>query len=155
MPPSGARRLVSHGVRGLVLDDPESGPVRVEEGLSLASIAPELSPRTGTVTVLLEAPSSMGFALGSTVAAQILSTDEQSGVVVPATALVDDGGVTVVYLQLSGESFVRQEVNVLERQGDLVLVERLVPGQRLVTRGGEAIRRASLMASGEAHGHVH
>ena len=155
VPPNGARRLASQGVRGLVLDDPESGPVRVEDGLSLVSVAPELSPRTGTVTVLLEAPSSMGFALGSTLAAQVLSTEEQSGVVVPASALVDDGGVTVVYLQLSGERFVRQEVTVLERQGDRVLVDHLVPGQRLVTRGGGAIRRSSLMASGEAQGHVH
>jgi hypothetical protein len=61
----------------------------------------------------------------------------------------------VVYLQLSGESFVRQEVHVQERQGELLLVEHLDPGQRLVTRGGDAIRRSSLMASGEAHGHVH
>jgi hypothetical protein len=61
----------------------------------------------------------------------------------------------VVYLQLSGESFARQEVDVLERQGDRLLVDRLVAGQRLVDSGGEAIRRSSLMASGEAHGHVH
>jgi hypothetical protein len=44
---------------------------------------------------------------------------------------------------------------VVERQGDRLLVDRLVAGQRLVDRGGEAIRRSSLMASGEAHGHVH
>jgi len=155
VPPNGARRLASQGVRGLVLDDPESGPVRVEEGLSLVSIAPEISPRTGTITVLLAAPGALDLALGSTVAAQILSAEEQSGVVVPATALVDDGGVTVVYLQLSGESFVRQEVTVLERQGDRVLVDHLVAGQRLVTQGGDAIRRSSLMAGGEAHGHAH
>lgn len=153
--PDGARRLAKSGVRGLVLDDPESESARIEEGLSLVSIAPELSPRTGTITVLLEVPHSTGFALGSTVSAQILSTEERSGIVVPASALVDDGGVPVVYLQLSGESFVRQEVTVLERQGDRVLVDHLLPGQRLVTRGGDAIRRSSLMASGEAHGHVH
>lgn len=155
LPPKDARRVAAVGARGIVLEDPEIGPVRIEEGLSLVSVAPELSPRTGTVAVVLEAPSSTGFALGSTVAAQVLSTEEQSGIVVPASALVDDGGVSVVYLQLSGESFVRQEVTVLARQGDLVLLDHLVPGQRLVARGGEAIRRSSLMASGEAHGHVH
>ena len=74
VPPNGARRLASQGVRGLVLDDPENGSMRVEDGLSLVSIAPELSPRTGTVTVLLEAPSSMGFALGSTVAALVAAS---------------------------------------------------------------------------------
>lgn len=157
LPPQDARRLMDAGVGGLVLDDPESGPVRVEGDLSLVSISPELSPRTGTVTVLLEAPGlgDTGFALGSTVAAQVLLTGEESGIVVPASALVDDGGVPVVYLQLGGEDFQRQTVTVLGRQGDRVLVAGLVPGQRLVARGGDAIRRSSLMASGEAHGHVH
>jgi hypothetical protein len=63
--------------------------------------------------------------------------------------------VAVVYLQLSGESFVRQEVRVLERQGDRILVDGLVPGQRLVTRGGDAIRRETLVSSGAGHGHIH
>ena len=157
LPPQDARRLMDAGLRGLVLDDPESGPVRVEGGLSLVSVSPELSPRTGTVTVLLEAPgiAGTGFALGSTVAAQVLMAGDESGIVVPASALVDDGGVSVVYLQLGGEDFQRQTVTVLGRQGDRVLVAGLVPGQRLVARGGDGIRRSSLMASGEAHGHVH
>ncbi|MXW00884.1 MAG: efflux RND transporter periplasmic adaptor subunit [Holophagales bacterium] len=157
LPPQDARRLMDAGLRGLVLDDPESGPVRVEGDLSLVSISPELSPRTGTVTVLIEAPgiAGTGFALGSTVGAQVLMAGEESGIVVPASALVDDGGVPVVFLQLSGEDFQRQTVTVLGRQGDRVLVAGLTPGQRLVTRGGDAIRRSSLMASGEAHGHVH
>ena len=157
LPPQDARRLAAAGLRGVVLDDPESGPVRIDEGLSLVSVSPELSPRTGTVTVLVEAPglAGTGFALGSTVAAQVLMAGEESGIVVPASALVDDGGVPVVFLQLSGEDFQRQTVTVLGRQGDEALVGGLAPGQRLVTRGGDAIRRSSLMASGEAHGHVH
>ena len=157
LPPQDARRLMEAGLRGLVFDDPESGPVQVEGDLSLVSISPELSPRTGTVTVLIEAPgiAGTGFALGSTVAAQVLMAGEETGIVVPASALVDDGGVPVVFLQLSGEDFQRQTVTVLGRQGDRALVAGLAPGQRLVTRGGDAIRRSSLMASGDAHGHVH
>ena len=157
LPPQDARRLMDAGLRGLVLDDPESGSVRVDGDLSLVSVSPELSPRTGTVTVLLEAPgiAGTGFALGSTVAAQVLMAGDESGIVVPASALVDDGGVPVVYLQLGGEDFQRQTVTVLGRQGDRVLVAGLTPGQRLVARGGDGIRRSSLMASGEAHGHVH
>ena len=157
LPPQDARRLMDAGLQGVVLDDPESGPVRIDEGLSLVSVSPELSPRTGTVTVLLEAPglAGTGFALGSTVDAQVLMAGEDSGIVVPASAVIDDGGVPVVFLQLSGEDFQRQTVTVLGRQGGQVLVGGLAPGQRLVTRGGDAIRRSSLMASGEAHGHVH
>ena len=155
MAPKDARKMVTAGLRGIVLEDSESEPVRIDDGLSLVSVAPELSPRTGTVAVFIEAPGSSGLALGSTVAAQLLLAEEQTGIVVPATALVDDGGVSVVYLQLSGESFVRQEVTVLAREGDRVMLDRLVPGQRLVTRGGDAIRRSSLMSDGDVQGHVH
>jgi hypothetical protein len=110
---------------------------------------------TGTVAVLLEVPGVDDLILGTTVQAQVLLAEAVEGIVVPATAPVDDGGVTVVYLQLSGEEFARQEVHVVAREGDRILVEGLVEGQRLVTRGGESIRRSSLMTSGEAHGHVH
>ena len=71
------------------------------------------------------------------------------------SALIDDGGVEVVYLQLSGEEFARQPVEVVARQGKRAIVEGLEAGQRLVTRGGEAIRRSSLLATGEVQGHVH
>jgi RND family efflux transporter MFP subunit len=153
--PQVARQLDTGSVSGAVLTFPEGPPVRFEEGLRLVSVAPEMDPETGTVTVLLEAPPTAGLILGTSAQAQVLLAETLPGIVVPASALVDDGGVSVVYLQLSGESFARQEVNVLERQGDRLLVDRLVAGQRLVDRGGEAIRRSSLMASGEAHGHVH
>lgn len=153
--PAGARQLTTEGVRGVVLRDPEGEPARLEDGVRLVSVAPELSPETGTVTVLLEAPSATGTLLGTTLDAQVLTRQSGAGIVVPDTAVVDDGGVPVVYLQLSGERFVRQEVRVLERQGDLLRVDRLLPGQRLVTRGGQAIRRSSLMSTGGGHGHVH
>lgn len=153
--PDDARQLETGGVAGLVLSRPETSPVRIEDDLRWISTAPEASPGTGTLTVLLETPAVPGVTLGTTWDAQILLEEQREGVVVPSTALVDDGGVAVVYLQLAGESFIRQPVEVLDRQGTRVLVEGLVPGQRLVHRGGESIRRASLLASGTAHGHVH
>ena len=55
----------------------------------------------------------------------------------------------IAYLQLGGESFARQPVNVTARQGKWAIVEGLAIGQRLVTRGGQAIRRSSLLATGE------
>ncbi|HVR44383.1 MAG TPA: efflux RND transporter periplasmic adaptor subunit [Thermoanaerobaculia bacterium] len=154
LPPSGARDLAA-GVRGVALVDRERPPIRITDGLRLVSIAPEVARESGTVTVLVEIPPDAGLPLGSTLEAHVLTAVERPGVVIPSTAVVDDGGVPVVYLQLAGESFVRQEITVLSRQGELMLVDHLVPGQRLVTRGGDAIRRASLMSSGAAEGHVH
>jgi multidrug efflux pump subunit AcrA (membrane-fusion protein) len=118
-------------------------------------VAPEVDPAHGKVAALVEVPAAEGLVLGTLADARILLAGAVEGIVVPTSALVDDGGVTVVYLQLSGERFARQPVRVVERQGERALVEGLIAGQRLVTVGGEAIRRSSLMAGGEAHGHVH
>jgi RND family efflux transporter MFP subunit len=153
--PAAAAQLAGSEVRGVVLSGPEGAPIRLEEGVRLVSIAPEVSPRNGTVAALIEVPSRARMILGATLEATILIAETLEGVVVPASAVVDDGGASVVYLQLGGESFVRQPVRVEERQGDELLVDGLLPGQRLVSRGGSAIRRSSLMAGGEAHGHVH
>jgi len=87
--------------------------------------------------------------------AQILLPGEVEGMLLPDSAVVDDAGVSVVYIQLEGETFSRRVVGVKHRQGDLVLVEGVLPGERVVTVGGAAIRRASLLASGSVEGHVH
>ena len=155
LPPEGARQISAGGAAGLAVAAGEGPALAIpQDSVRLISLAPEIDPAKGTVTALLEvrAPE---LRLGATVDAEVLLAGAREGIVVPTSALVDDGGVTVVYLQLSGERFVRQEVEVEARQGERALVEGLVPGQRLVTRGGDAIRRATLMSSGQAEGHVH
>lgn len=133
----------------------ERGLTRIDEDVRLVSVAPEISRSNGRASVRIEVLRPPDLLLGSTVSAEALFAGSDEGIVVPSSAVVDDGGVSVVYLQLAGESFVRQEVDVVHRQGDLLRVEGLLAGQRVVTRGGDAIRRASLVASGGAHGHVH
>lgn len=155
LPPGAARGLRADGAEGLVLEPAEGPPLTLDgEAARLVSLAPEVDPAKGTVVALFEVRSPL-LTLGTTLDAQVLLVGERPGIVVPAGAVVDDAGVAVVYLQLSGERFVRQEVEVVARQGAVALVEGLVAGQRLVTRGGDAIRRAALMSSGEAHGHMH
>lgn len=144
---------------GIVLHTEGGSSHRLEsDQVRWVSRSPEIDPETGKLHVLFELrdPTLLDrLPLGSAVDARVLLGSTREGVVIPASALVDDGGEPVVYLQLAGERFVRQAVAVVERQGDRVLVEGLVPGQRLVTRGGAALRRSALLAGGSAHGHVH
>ena len=95
------------------------------------------------------------FPFGTAAEAEVTLPGPQRGVVVPTTALVDDGGVTVAYVQLEGESFARREVRLHSRQGDTVAIEGVRTGERVVTQGGQAIRRASLLSTGAPEGHVH
>lgn len=122
----------------------------------LVSRAPEVDAGTGTVPVILEVRRGVDLLrIGSRVDAEVRLPGERAGILLPATALVDDGGVEVVYVQLGGESFERREVEIEAREGRLVLVRGIVPGERVVTEGGNAIRRSELLGSGGVEGHVH
>ncbi len=142
---------------GLVIRRPGfSEPLEVSDDLRIISRSPELDPRTGTVDVIVEARQGVqDLPLGSTVGAELLLAGVRRGIVVPGSALVDDAGITVAYVQLEGETFARREVRVLVRQGADALVEGVQAGDRLVTRGGAAIRRSALLTSGAPEGHVH
>lgn len=159
LPPSDAALLrAGTPVQGLFLRrSGEGAPFSVPGGsVRLVSRAPEVDPRTASVTAIFEVDHGAAeLPFGTAAEAEIALPGEQRGVVVPATALVDDGGVTVAYVQLEGESFARREVRLRSRQGDAVAIEGVRPGERLVTQGGQAIRRASLLSAGAPEGHVH
>jgi hypothetical protein len=122
----------------------------------LIAIAPEVDPSSGTVAVLIEVQRTVDeLKPGLRATAQILLPGEVQGIVLPDAAVIDDAGVSVVYVQLGGESFSRREVEIRHRQGERVVVDNVLPGERIVTLGGAAIRRASLLASGSVEGHVH
>jgi multidrug efflux pump subunit AcrA (membrane-fusion protein) len=135
----------------------DAGPVEVEgRAVRLVAIAPEVDPRTATIAATLEVDRSASeLPIGSAVEAEILLAGERRGIVVPQSALIDDAGVAVAYVQDSGESFSRREVRILARQGSRALVDGVRARERLVTRGGAAIRRSSLLSSGAPEGHVH
>jgi len=75
---------------------------------------------------------------------------------VPESAIVDDGGRPVVFIQREGEAFVRRPVKLGIREGNLVqIAEGLQGGERIVTKGAYLIRLAALSSQIPAHGHVH
>jgi len=75
---------------------------------------------------------------------------------VPESALVDDGGRPVIFIQESGEAFLRRPVKLGIREGGYVQVlEGVFPGERVVTRGAHLIRLAAMSNQVPAHGHVH
>ncbi len=155
--PEAATR-VQGAPRGLFLKRPGQ-PEPLEIGardVKLVSRSPEVDPRTASVNVILEVDRSASeLPLGSAVEAELLLPGEKRGVVVPLSALLDDSGIPVAYVQLAGESFGRREVRVLGRLGNEALVDGLRSGERLVTRGAGAVRRSSLLSAGAPEGHVH
>jgi membrane fusion protein, heavy metal efflux system len=149
--------LLAQGMSGLTLRPPAGQAPIVFRGreVRLVSRAPEISRTTGSVTAIFEVQTDLPLRPGAALEAEVLLPQESVGIVVPSSAVIDDGGVPVVYVQVEGESFVRQEVRLEGTQGDSVVVGGLPEGVRVVTRGGAAIRRAALLRSGPPEGHVH
>jgi RND family efflux transporter MFP subunit len=149
--------LLAQGMSGLTLRPP-AGQVPLvfrADQVRLVSRSPEISRATGAVTAIFEVRTELPLRPGAALEAEVLLPQTTMGIVVPSSAVIDDAGVPVVYLQVEGESFVRQEVRVEGTQGDSVVVSGVPEGVRLVTRGGAAIRRAALLQTGPPEGHVH
>jgi membrane fusion protein, heavy metal efflux system len=94
--------------------------------------------------------------LGQSVFLRLLMEETAPTVVIPVSAVVDDAGRPIVFVQTGGESFERRPVTLGVRQSDVVQVlEGVKPRERIVSKGAYLVRLASLSTQVPAHGHVH
>jgi RND family efflux transporter MFP subunit len=123
----------------------------------LVSVGKVVDPATRTFPVVYEATNTDGrIAINQTVTIRLFLSNASRGTTVPESALIDDGGRPVVFIQREGESFVRRPVDVGRRQAGLVeITSGIEPGDRVVTRGAYLIRLSALSTQIPAHGHVH
>jgi len=123
----------------------------------LVSIGKIIDPATRTLPVIYEADNRDGrIAIHQTVFVRLFLSVGRQALVVPESAIVDDGGRPVVFAQKEGESFQRRPVKLgLKQSGRVEIVEGLKPGERIVTQGAYLIRLAALSTQIPAHGHVH
>ena len=97
-----------------------------------------------------------GLRVGQAVKLRLFVGDEESRTAIPESAVVDDGGQPVVFVQLGGESFERRPVQLGHAaDGYVHVVEGLEPGERVVDRGAYLVRLASVTTEAPSHGHVH
>jgi multidrug efflux pump subunit AcrA (membrane-fusion protein) len=111
---------------------------------------------TRTIPVVFEFPNFRGLRVGTNLQVNLYTGRVLNGPTVPASALVDDGGQPVVFVQLGGESFERRAVQPGFRDGDLVAIARgLKAGERVVTRGAYDVRLSAAAPASAGHGHAH
>jgi cobalt-zinc-cadmium efflux system membrane fusion protein len=124
----------------------------------LLSIGRVVDPMKRSVPITFElAHPPVGVAIGQGVTLRLIGAARGNEVAVPANAIVDDGGQTIVFIQTGGESFERRPVRVgAPREGGLVqITDGLDGGERIVTRGAHLVRLAALSPQTPGHGHVH
>ena len=94
--------------------------------------------------------------IGQAVLLRLFVGGEESVTAIPESAVVDDGGRPVVFVQTGGESFERRPVQLGSRANGYVHVfEGVEPGERVVHRGAYLVRLAAMSTQIPAHGHVH
>ena len=98
----------------------------------------------------------LGIPVGQALFLYLLMDPTAPRPVVPATAVVDDAGRPIVFVQRDGETFERRAVTLGPRSGDVVqITDGVKPGDRVVTKGAYLVRLASMSTTVPAHGHVH
>jgi cobalt-zinc-cadmium efflux system membrane fusion protein len=96
------------------------------------------------------------FRVGQQVALHVETANAREALAIPHSALVEEGGWFVAYVQLGGETFEKRELRLGIRDGDWVQVlSGLKEGERIVTRGAYAIRLSTATGAIPAHGHTH
>jgi membrane fusion protein, heavy metal efflux system len=142
-------------VRAAELETPGE-PSRLPVG-RLSGIGRVLDPRTRTVPITFALDNSrLSLALGQTVFLHLLADEAPPHPVVPVSAVVDDAGRPMVFVQREGETFERRAVTLGARSGDVVQVlDGVKDNERVVTRGAYLVRLASLSTQVPSHGHVH
>lgn len=79
-----------------------------------------------------------------------------SGVVIPSSAVIHEGGQATVFVQRSGEAFERRTVQLGPHDQKHVVVEGgLQEGERVVSQGAWLVKLAASSNKVPDHGHVH
>jgi RND family efflux transporter MFP subunit len=131
-------------------------PERLPAG-RMTSAAKVLDPHSRTLPVTFTFDNRQtAFPIGQSVFLHLLLDPSPPRPALPVSAIVDDAGRPIVFVQREGETFERRAVTLGPRSGGVVqIVEGVKAGERVVTKGAFLVRLASLSTSVPAHGHVH
>jgi membrane fusion protein, heavy metal efflux system len=140
---------------GAKLEVPGGGELKTLTNLVL--IGRVVDPESRTFPVVYQVDNrDRGIAIHQAIHVHLLTRLGEVAPVVPEAAVVDDSGRPVIFIQESGETFVRRPVRLgIRESGYVQVLEGALPGERVVTRGAYLIRLATLSTQAPAHGHVH
>lgn len=135
-------------------EEPEA--LIVGQQLRLVSAGRFVDPATRTMEVVFASNGANGFKPGSRLSGRLRTGNAARSLAVPAAAIIEEGGQTVVYVQVEGEAFERRIVSRGVASGNLVAISGDVkPSERVVTVGAPAVRAAAATPDAFGHGHAH
>jgi membrane fusion protein, heavy metal efflux system len=116
-----------------------------------------LDPETRTVPLLFELDNTDGLLRARQFARVVVAAGEPvRALAIPDSAVVEDAGKEVAYVQIEGEAFERRPLALgIRAAGWIEVKEGLAAGEHVVTEGAYEVKLASAAGSVPAHGHVH
>ena len=123
----------------------------------LVAVGRVLDPDARTIPIIYElSDPEPWLAIGQAVSLRVFVSATTEAVTVPESAIVDDAGQPVIFVQAAGESFERRAIRLGNRESGLVQITGdIAAGERVVVRGAPLIRLAALSPQVPAHGHTH
>ena len=145
--PTGAAFTVDGYDQGFAIDIGRNG--------SLIAVGGMVDAQTRTVPVIFEfANPERLLRLGLTARIQVFAGGGQEAVLIPASAVQDENGAQVVYVQIGGARFERRMVQTGARDGDrIAVISGLEAGQRVVSKGAYLVRLSTSKAAAAGHAH--
>lgn len=136
---------------------PETFDFSVGRNARLVAVGGVVDRESRTVPVIFElAEVDRRLRIGMSARVGIAVGAADDAIAVPVSAVVEEGGRNVVFVQRTGERFARREVELGPRDGAWVAVRRgLQEGERVVSRGAYLVKLAGGVAKVEGHGHAH
>ena len=133
------------------------GGDRIYQARRMVSVGSVVDSLTRTLLVLYEvANPDRTIKVGATAAVSVRTGERIRGVVLPTSAILDEDGRAICYVQTAGERFEKRELTLGGSDGThAVVLSGLRAGERVVTGAAYQVRLASLSTSVPAEGHAH
>jgi RND family efflux transporter MFP subunit len=153
VPAASAPRVASGSLASFRL----AGSDRLYTTRRMVSSGAVIDSVTRTVPVLYEVPNPDGsIPVGAFATVSVRTGRRAAGIVIPASAVLDEDGRPLAYVQAGGEAFeARQLVLGGEEDGQVLVLSGIAAGERVVSGAAYQIRLASLSTAVPAHGHEH
>ena len=117
----------------------------------------EIDPRTRTVPLIYEVSNPDGhLRIGMALNIYLETERVEEALAIPLSAVVDEEGNPVAFVQIAGETFEKRMLRLGIREGNFVQVlSGLTEDEHVVTDGAYAVRLASISTRLPVHGHEH
>ncbi len=121
------------------------------------SVGAVIDPASRTVPVLYEVGNAdASIKVGAIARAAVHTGERVSGVVIPTSAVLDEDGRPIAYVQVEGERFEKRLLTVGGSEGGrTVVLSGIAEGERVVTGAAYQVRLASLSTAVPEQGHAH